>query len=196
MSHQRISVGMGFGSIGRDRLLFRHEAAARIRWQRDVGVWVDVKGARTAIPMVAHDEAARCGTRSTNEMNDPDLMGEIPYYPGYEPLWVGGGDIARAQVDETEIVNPDRRRRRGVLHVRDRRFDQLHVCPTERSIQLRELRDPSARAEMEPRASARSGSTRSPASSCAPRTASRCRWTSGRWRREEDPKSMDDVPVG
>ena len=33
MSHQRLSVGMGFGKLGRDRLLFRHEAAARVQWR-------------------------------------------------------------------------------------------------------------------------------------------------------------------
>ncbi len=53
MSYERISAGMGFGRIGRDRLLFRHESAAHIRWQQGVGIWVDVKGARTAIPMVS-----------------------------------------------------------------------------------------------------------------------------------------------
>src|SRR5438445_1928995 len=39
MSYQRISAGMGFSKIGRDRLVFRHESAARIRWQDKVGVW-------------------------------------------------------------------------------------------------------------------------------------------------------------
>ena len=102
MSYERISVGFGFGSIGRDRLLFRHEAAAHVRWQQGKGVWVDVKGARNAAPMLGKEARVEID----NEMNDPDLMGEIPYYPGYEPLWVGGGDVARAQVDETEIVHP------------------------------------------------------------------------------------------
>ena len=36
MAYQRISAGMGFTKIGRDRLIFRHESAARVRWQRDV----------------------------------------------------------------------------------------------------------------------------------------------------------------
>src|SRR5512146_1888555 len=30
MSHERTSVGLGFGRSGRDRLLFRHEAAAHV----------------------------------------------------------------------------------------------------------------------------------------------------------------------
>ena len=50
MSYQRISAGMGFSKIGRDRLLFRHESAARVRWQQGVGVWMDAKGSRTGVP--------------------------------------------------------------------------------------------------------------------------------------------------
>jgi hemolysin secretion/activation protein ShlB/FhaC/HecB len=103
MSYERISVGMGFGRIGRDRLLFRHEAAAHVRWQQGVGAWVDVKGARTAIPMASGN--AGVSDEVNDDMDDPDMMGEIPYFPGYEPLWVGG-DLARAQVDESEIVHP------------------------------------------------------------------------------------------
>src|SRR5438105_3298074 len=50
MSYQRISAGMGFSSVGRDRLIFRHESAARVRWQDKIGAWVEVKGARTVVP--------------------------------------------------------------------------------------------------------------------------------------------------
>jgi len=102
MSYQRVSVGLGLMKIGRDRLLFRHESAARVRWQQGVGVWMDAKGERTAIPMVAPSEAHG---EIKNEMRDPDLQAPIPYFPGYEPLWIGS-DVARAQVDENEIVNP------------------------------------------------------------------------------------------
>jgi hypothetical protein len=102
MSYQRVSAGLGFSKIGRDRLLFRHESAARVRWQQGVGVWMEAKGQRTAIPMVGPEEARK---EINQEMNDPDLNASIPYFPGYEPLWVGS-DVARAQVDESEIVNP------------------------------------------------------------------------------------------
>jgi hypothetical protein len=101
MSYSRISVGFGFSKIGRDRLLFRHESAARVRWEQGVGVWIDAKGARTAVPMVGGDARVEIN----NEARDPDLNASIPYFPGYEPLWVGN-DVARAQVDESEIVNP------------------------------------------------------------------------------------------
>jgi len=102
MSYQRVSAKMGFTKNGPSKLLFRHESAARVRWQQGVGVWMEAKGQRTAIPMVGSDEARK---EMRNEMNDPDLNASIPYYPGYEPLWVAS-DMARAQVDESEIVNP------------------------------------------------------------------------------------------
>lgn len=99
-TYQRISAGLGIGSFGRDRLIFRHEDATRVRWQRDVGAWVELKGSRTAIP-IAPDEARDSAEAG---MNGED-MGTIPYYPGYESLWIGGG-VAKAQVDEREIVHP------------------------------------------------------------------------------------------
>ncbi len=99
-TYQRISAGLGIGSIGRDRLMFRHEDATRVRWQRGVGAWVELKGSRTAIPIAPAEaqDSAEAG------MNGDD-MGTIPYYPGYESLWIGGG-VAKAQVDEREIVHP------------------------------------------------------------------------------------------
>ncbi|MGH7669081.1 MAG: hypothetical protein ACRENQ_06265, partial [Gemmatimonadaceae bacterium] len=99
-TYQRISAGLGIGSIGRDRLMFRHEDATRVRWQRGVGAWVELKGARTAIP-IAPAEAQDSADAGMNE----DDMGTIPYYPGYESLWIGSG-VAKAQVDEREIVHP------------------------------------------------------------------------------------------
>jgi hypothetical protein len=101
MSYTRISAGMSFLKLGRDRLLFRHEAAARVRWRQGVGVWMDARGRRTTIPSAPSE--ARSEIRS--EMSDPDMDASIPYFPGAEPLWIGNG-MARAQVDETELVNP------------------------------------------------------------------------------------------
>jgi hypothetical protein len=99
-TYQRISAGLGIGRIGRDRLIFRHEDATRVRWQQGVGAWVELKGARTAIP-IAPSEAQDSADAGMNEED----MGTIPYYPGYESLWIGGG-VAKAQVDEREIVHP------------------------------------------------------------------------------------------
>src|SRR5688572_26044885 len=45
-AYLRISAGIGFSRIGRDRLVFRHENVTHVKWHRDVGAWIDVKGAR------------------------------------------------------------------------------------------------------------------------------------------------------
>lgn len=102
MSYQRISAGLGLTKLGRDRLVFRHENAARVRWQAGVGVWMEARGRRTALPMINHPDAQK---EIQNDMSDGGIGSSIPYYPGYEPLWVGS-DMARAQVDESEIVHP------------------------------------------------------------------------------------------
>jgi hypothetical protein len=101
MSYQRISAGLSFSKIGRDRLLFRHEDAAHVRWQRGVGAWIDVTGSRSAFPMIGEGKDHK---RVQVDIDDSPA-GVVPYFPGYEPLWIGD-DVARAQVDETEIVNP------------------------------------------------------------------------------------------
>ena len=100
-AYQRISAGMGFARIGRDRLVFRTESVSRVRWQRGIGAWVDLKGQRTAIP-VAPKEAQE---EAQSEMADEADMTPIPYYPGYEALWVGMGRV-KSQVDEREFVHP------------------------------------------------------------------------------------------
>ncbi|HEY4139442.1 MAG TPA: hypothetical protein VGN65_13350, partial [Casimicrobiaceae bacterium] len=101
MSYSRISAGMSLTKLLRPHTIFLHESAARVQWRQGVGAWVDARGDRTVIPIApaeAHDEMK-------DEASDPDLDASIPYYPGYEPLWIGS-DLARAQVDESEIVNP------------------------------------------------------------------------------------------
>lgn len=94
-AYQRLSVGMGFRAVGRDRLLFRTETASRVRWSRAGGVHIDLTGVRTAFP-AAKDEA---GEVSLDEATP------IPYYPGREALWVGSG-TARPEVDENELIHP------------------------------------------------------------------------------------------
>ena len=189
MSYERVSVGFGFGLIGRDRLLFRHEAAAHVRWRQGVGAWVDVKGARTAAPMLGNDAKVEID----NETNDPDLMGEIPYYPGYEPLWVGGGDIARAQVDETEIVHPiaDGAEAYYTYETGDSVSFKL---PDGKVIQLRELRV----RPRQPKWNLGVGSLWFDTNSGQlVRAAYRLSVPMDIWAvaKEDDPKSMDDVPI-
>lgn len=104
-AYQRFSVGLGFRATGRDRLLFRHENASRVRWSRANGVYIDMNGARTAIPMMSKREKAEAA-------KDPDFAdissesSPVPYYPGREALWVGSGAQSKAEVDERELVHP------------------------------------------------------------------------------------------
>ena len=95
-TYARMSVGMGFKRIGRDRLLMRSEHAAHVTWQRGKGALVEVKGQRSAMPMIEgigkSDINLCCG-------------GDIPYTPGRETLWIGPG-LAKADVSEDEIIHP------------------------------------------------------------------------------------------
>jgi hypothetical protein len=95
-AYERMSVGMGFKRIGRDRLLMRSEQASHVVWQRGKGAIVDVKGRRSVLPII---EGVGDG--------DIDLGtdGDIPYAPGRETLWIGS-DMAKADVSENEIIHP------------------------------------------------------------------------------------------
>jgi len=95
-AYERMSVGMGFARIGRDRLLMRSERAANVRWQREKGAMITVKGQRAAFPMLD-------GVGGGNI--DMGTMSDIPYYPGRETLWIGSG-LAKADVSEHEMIHP------------------------------------------------------------------------------------------
>jgi hypothetical protein len=100
-TYLRMSAGMGFSKIGRDRLIFRHEEATEVKWHRDVGAWIEVKGARTVIP-IAPDEAAK----EANADMSTDIS-PIPYYPGQESLLTfNGSESVKQQVDERDMVHP------------------------------------------------------------------------------------------
>jgi hypothetical protein len=101
-AYQRISAGLRFARIGRDRLIFRTENASHVRWHRDVGAWIEVKGARTALPIAPGEGEKEARDDLEGELDD---MTPLPYYPGYEPLWIGTG-LAKAEVDERELVHP------------------------------------------------------------------------------------------
>jgi hypothetical protein len=96
-SYERMSVGMGFKRIGRDRLLMRAERASHVMWQRGKGAIVDVTGQRSAFPMI--DGIGR------GDVNIAGEIGDIPYVPGRETLWIGSG-LAKADVSENEIIHP------------------------------------------------------------------------------------------
>ena len=95
-AYERVSVGMGFTRFGRDHLLFRTERASRVLWSRAQGAMVEVKGQRTAAPML---EGSGDG--------DVDFGGleQVPYFPGRETLWIGSG-IAKSDVSDEDIIHP------------------------------------------------------------------------------------------
>jgi hypothetical protein len=191
MAYERVSVGMGFGRIGRDRLLFRHEAAARVQWHQGVGAWVDVKGARTAIP-IAQGKSGVSAEVHAEVDDDPDMMGEIPYFPGYEPLWIGTS-LAKAQVDETDLVHPiaDGAEAYYTYQTGDSISFRL---PDGKVIQLRELKV----RPREPKWNLSVGSLWfDTKTGQLVRAAYRLSVPLDIWAiaKEDDPKSMDDVPV-
>lgn len=95
-TYERMSVGLGFKRIGRDRLLMRMERAARVVWSKDSPAYVEILGKREVMPVL-------------DGIGDADLdMDEsvpIPYYPGRETLWVGSG-LAKADIEASEIIHP------------------------------------------------------------------------------------------
>ena len=92
-SYQRMSVGMSIREAARDRLAFRTESAARVRWHRATGARVEMLGARSAAPIVAGLREAEDEIEADRDLND---MMAIPYYPGKDELWlfemIGGSD--------------------------------------------------------------------------------------------------------
>jgi len=93
----RLSVGVGVRRPGRERLFFRTEQSARVRWSREGGAWVEPTGRRTAFPMGKADV-------------DMSPATPIPYYPGKETLWLPGDVMGvasqRVEVDENELLHP------------------------------------------------------------------------------------------
>jgi hypothetical protein len=101
-AYQRISAGIGFNRLGRDRLIFRNEQSGRIRWHRDVGMWIDMTGSRTVLPGIPE-----IGEREARHAlsHESDELLPIPYFPGYEPLW-GGPEAAKQDILETGPIHP------------------------------------------------------------------------------------------
>lgn len=97
-ARQRISVGMSIRATGRERLVMRDEAVARIQWDHRAGAVVDMLGKRTTVPAADDMNPVDEGIR-----NDPSLP--IPYFPGRETLWIGGS-VARVEVNEASFVHP------------------------------------------------------------------------------------------
>src|SRR5687768_10992378 len=79
-TYERMSVGLGFKRIGRERLLMRMERAARVVWSKNTPAYVEILGKREVMPMLDGIGDAEI---------DIDDGVPIPYYPGRETLWVG-----------------------------------------------------------------------------------------------------------
>jgi hypothetical protein len=131
---QRLSVLLGIGKLGRDRLVFRQESAARVRWQRDAGVRVDVTAGRVAIPPLGSPKTERDALQESALDNDGS---PIPYFPGSENLLIS--DLAaKTDVNERELVNP--LARGAEAYYTFRTGDSLSFrLPDGHVVQLREL---------------------------------------------------------
>jgi hypothetical protein len=96
-TYQRISMGMAFKALMRDRLAFREETSGRVRWVRDRGMFVDFTGSRAVIPI-----AGQSGHYASNVDMTP-----IPYFPEREPLFpMSAFARMRVEVDEEGFVHP------------------------------------------------------------------------------------------
>ncbi len=130
-AYERLSVGLGFKRIGRDRLLMRTERASRVTWSRNVGAQVDVKGARSAFPLLI-------GVSDSESDADLGADGAIPYFPGKETLWIGSG-MAKANVEDMEMIHP--LANGAEAYYTYEAGDSISFrMPGGRSIQLRELK--------------------------------------------------------
>jgi hypothetical protein len=95
-TYQRLTVGLGVRRLGAERLLLRHEEAARVRWSRAAGAWVEPTGRRSTFPLGSAQMDLTAAT-------------PIPYFPGRETLWLpfgALGDVARAEVNEHDMLHP------------------------------------------------------------------------------------------
>ncbi|GAC1517175.1 MAG: hypothetical protein NVS1B4_16400 [Gemmatimonadaceae bacterium] len=101
-AYQRISAGIRFARIGRERLLYRSESASRVRWRRGAPTEIDILGSREASPSVPGIIGDGSGSRG----GDPGIRATpIPYYPGREGIWIGT-DRIQLEVNDREIVHP------------------------------------------------------------------------------------------
>jgi len=129
---QRLSAGLNVKSIGHDRLLFRTELAARVRWNQSNRVWVDMLGARSAVP------TSFPGARVLTGMAE---MVPIPYFAGSERLmWWFNFDGGEGDNDEDTFsyVNPLERGAEAVYEYRSGDSAMIHL-PGGKEIVLKEV---------------------------------------------------------
>lgn len=139
MAYRRISAEMSLRETGRGRLLFRHETAARVRWAHDKGVWIDLKGARSVVPMFKGTEVEE---EVVEDLAD-EGMAPIPYFPGREALWLPtseGGPFAQTDVTENTLVNPIARGAEAYYTYRTGDSIAIRLAGGQGTVQLREIR--------------------------------------------------------
>ncbi len=126
-TYLRFSVGMGVRRTP-DKLVMRTEQAARVRWARTSGVWVEPTARRTGVPMGRGDL-------------DMSFATPIPYFPGRESLWIPSSEmgVVNAEVNEDEFIHP--LAEGAEAYYRYASGGSLSIgLPNGRTIALRELR--------------------------------------------------------
>ena len=94
-SYQRLTAGLAFTKFGRERILFRNESSARVRWRRGVGAQIDITGKRAAAPMLG----------GAADVEIESMISPVPYFPGRDALWVGSR-VTRDTMREGEPTHP------------------------------------------------------------------------------------------
>ncbi|HYC49992.1 MAG TPA: hypothetical protein VEB19_02670 [Gemmatimonadaceae bacterium] len=134
-SYMRASVGLGIRRLGPERLLFRAEHAARVRWGRGSGVWVETTGRRAVVPMGGADMDLTPAT-------------PIPYFPGREQLWFPSEELRRVreEVNDRDLIHP--LATGAEAYYKYETGDSVRIrLPDGRGINLRELRITARRPE-------------------------------------------------
>ena len=130
---QRLSAGLNVKVLGAERLAFRSELAARVRWTSSNRVWIDLLGARTAVPVAFPGAKVLTGITE---------MVPVPYFTGSERLmwWFnfGGGDGGDDDDGPFGYVNPLERGGESVYEYRSGDSATIQL-PGQDEITLREI---------------------------------------------------------
>lgn len=94
-ARERFTAAVGIRDVGRERTVWRNESAARVRWSRAQGVHLDMLGRRRFAAGIA-PAGGPAG----------DDYAPVPWYPGRDPLWIGGSTFVKPDVDESEAIHP------------------------------------------------------------------------------------------
>ena len=125
-TYRRATAGLGLRAGGPERVLYRQESSGLVHWQRDVGAKVRVTGFREASPIYPGIVRSEVGP-------------VIPYFPGKDALWLGGGVVVREEVDEGRVMHP--LANGAEAYYRYATGDSVQMLlPDKRRISLRELR--------------------------------------------------------